>query len=213
MNSRKKLDWKDKVARTGCLLLFIPLLFGYFLASFDVASRSIEIRRFRNKRHLQAITNAFQFQLSQNETLHVLEYSRGAMQEPSLLSIVIEGIDNMDSFLSRFQGGIEETSPRNSTLRTYQMDIFREPFKSSYSRAILSFFYSDDKLNAEIYMVTFPSERSEFRKLQCILNSYNPIWLSPYFLFPVIVHIALITFRVVRIVRKKSRTTEPAPLS
>jgi hypothetical protein len=193
---RKAETRKDKIAKMGCWLMFVPLFFGFFLAAFDVASRSIEIRRFRSERHIQTITNAYQFNLSQNETLRVSEYRRGAMQSPSQLRIVIEGLDSVDSFLSRFNSDIEETEPE-----IYQINIFHEPFRTMDSRAILTFFHNENELSAEICMVTFPHNFEELRRM---LNTYHPIWLSPFFLIPAIIHIALIAYRVVRIIKRKN---------
>ena len=209
MNSNNQLDQKDKVARTGCWLMFIPLILGFFVATHYASFISIEIRRFHSKRHIQAITNAFQLELSPNETLRVSGYAPGGWQAPSVLRIVIEGIDSVDSFLSRLHCDIREII-RNSyvppdehgSFKAYEMLIFGEARRMD-SYAKLSFFYKGNKLYAEIYMSTFPSG---FGEVQRILNTYHTIWFSPFFLLPAMVQISIIVYRVVRVVRKKSRT-------
>jgi hypothetical protein len=192
--------------------MFFPMLIGFAVADLDIGGTSFEIRRFRNARHVEEITSAFQFELAPNETLHVSRFIRGALQGGMQLSVVIEGVESVDSFLLRFRGGHNEIDLSNNhigarwsppdTFLAYDIDIvqrdllFRPNELFSYM-----FFYGEEYTNVELVLASGCTP-VEFRNVYQILRKYHPAWIHPFFFVPVIIQAVIIIFVVVR-VRKR----------
>jgi hypothetical protein len=191
--------------------MLYPLLVGYVTADLIIGGTAIEIRQFKDERHIEEIASAFQLELAANETLYVAGYHRGALQARMSLRVVIENVESVESFISRFNGGLEEI-PIDSeyytlwlpsgTFRAYDLDIFCLESTHRDFHSQLSLFYDGDKINAEF--LASGGTPPELRNVANILVGYLPsIWLYPFFLVPLVMQAALIIFIVVRVVRRK----------
>jgi hypothetical protein len=208
MNKPIILQLSEKIALLLAVIMIFPVLLGFMAANYDLAGGQFEIRRFRSARHVREITSAFQFELNQGENLYVAGFSRGGGQVPVRIRVIVENVESVQSFLSRFRGNVEEIalSSHNmndgfylpGTFRVFNTDTFSGD-RDFYSR--LAFFYDEDRLNAEFY-VTNRGYPPQLREVYRILKSYYPIWLHPYFLVPAAFQFALVAFVIVRVVRR-----------
>ena len=203
------------------VLLFMAIFDGYHSAASLRSMKTNEIRSFKNEEHIDIITSAFQFELNANETLYVSRFRLGGFRESMSLGVVIEGIDSVDSFLSRLNANVVEvdfediaTHPSNVWFRPnifqmYETDIFyplprpQDPSLQGFSHKLI-FCNTSNGINAEF--ATHRGIPHELVEVHGTLIEYlRPPWLHVCFLLPVAIQVAVIVLAVSRYIRKRNR--------
>ena len=107
--SQQKQLITDIIAAVNCAVMGFVMLMGLTMAKLDIDSTPLRVSAFTDEQHIDIIASAFGYELAEGETLRVAPLSLGIMHGITHLKVIIDNVESVESFLSRYNGELKET--------------------------------------------------------------------------------------------------------